>query len=54
MMNGTSFKRNRIAGFASAAVLSILIPVAIDQEYFRYNAYVLPVIGLLLVLLYLF
>jgi len=54
MMNGTSFKRNRIAGFASAAVLSILIPVAIDQGYFRYNAYVLPVIGLLLVLLYLF
>ena len=44
MMNGTSFKRNRIAGFASAAVLSILIPVAIDQGYFRYNAYVLPVI----------
>ncbi len=36
----------RVAGCATAIVLSIFIPVAIDQGYFRHNAYILPIAGL--------
>jgi len=46
--------RKRIAGWLAAIVLSIWIPVAIDQAYFRYNAYILPVIGLVAAILYAF
>src|SRR5579871_2906781 len=46
------WNRPRIAAWAGAIVLSICIPVAIDQAYFRYNAYILPIVGLLVVLVY--
>jgi hypothetical protein len=48
----TRINRARIAARGTAIVLSIWIPVAIDQGYFRYNAYILPVVGLLAVVLY--
>jgi hypothetical protein len=44
--------RKRVAGWAAAGVVTIWIPVAIDQSSFRHNAYLLPVVGLGVVLLY--
>ena len=38
---------------AGSNCLEYLDPVAIDQAYFRYNAYVLPVVGLIAIVLYL-
>jgi hypothetical protein len=46
-----SWNRKRIAGWVVAITLSIWLPVAIDQAYFRYNAYILPICGLALALL---
>ena len=45
------WNRKRIAGVAAAIMLSIWLPVALAQNYFRYNAYILPLCGLALVLL---
>jgi len=36
-----------------AIVLTLALPVALDQGYFRYNPYILPILGLIAVLLYL-
>jgi hypothetical protein len=47
------WSRERWAASAGAAVLTIALPVAIDQGYFRHNAYVLPVLGLVALLVYL-
>lgn len=47
------FNRKRWAGLAGAILLTIALPVAIDQGFFRYNPYLLPIIGLIAVLLYL-
>jgi hypothetical protein len=46
------WNRKRIAGWVAATVMSVWIPVAIDQAYFRYNAYILPVVGLIAALAY--
>jgi hypothetical protein len=46
-----NWNRKRIAGWAAAIVLSIWLPIALAQNYFRYNAYILPVCGLALALL---
>jgi hypothetical protein len=48
-----SWHRKRVATCLGAIVLSIWIPVAIDQAYFRYNTYILPVVGLAAIILYL-
>jgi hypothetical protein len=45
--------RERLATLALAIVMTIALPIAIDQGYFRYNAYVLPWLGLTACLLYL-
>jgi hypothetical protein len=47
-------KRNRrwISGLAGTLVLAVWIPVALAQNYFRYNAWILPVTGLIAVLFY--
>jgi uncharacterized RDD family membrane protein YckC len=46
-------KRERMATWAAAIVLTLALPVALDQGYFRYNPYILPILGLIAVLLYL-
>lgn len=46
-------RRERIAAFAGAIVLTIALPVALDQEWFRHNPYILPVVGLAALVLYL-
>jgi hypothetical protein len=45
-------KRERWAALAGAIMISLFVPTAIDQEYFRYNPYLLPVLGLIAILLY--
>jgi len=45
-------KRKRILSLATAIILSIGIPLVFYQEYFKYNAYLLPIVGLIAVLLY--
>jgi len=45
--------RKRIAGWGTAIVLSIGIPIAIDQEYFRHNSYALPALAMIALVLYL-
>jgi hypothetical protein len=47
------WSRTRILGLAPAILLTIALPISIDQGYFRYNAYVLPCLGLLAAILYL-
>jgi len=42
-----------MATWAAAIVLTLALPVALDQGYFRYNPYILPILGLIAVLLYL-
>lgn len=39
--------KKRVAGWLGVVVLSLCIPIAIDQGLFRYNAYILPVFGIL-------
>jgi hypothetical protein len=52
MGNMEARTRKRIAAWAAAGMVTIWIPVAIDQAYFRYNAYVLPLVGFGVALLY--
>lgn len=40
------------AALAGAIVVTIAFPIAIDQGYFRYNVYILPLLGLFACLLY--
>lgn len=47
------YKRKRWAALAGAVLLTIGLPIALDQGYFRYNAYALPVLGLCAAILYL-
>ena len=44
--------RERWAALAGAIVLTLVLPIAIDQGYVRYNAYLLPILGLLACILY--
>ncbi len=46
-------KTARWATLGGAILLTIALPIAIDQGYLRYNAYALPLLGLVAVLLYL-
>jgi uncharacterized protein YjbI with pentapeptide repeats len=46
-------KTEVLAALAGVIVLTIGLPIAIDQGYFRYNSYVLPLLGLAAVALYL-
>jgi hypothetical protein len=46
-------KRERSAALAGAIMLTIILPIAIDQGYFRYNPYALPILTLFATLLYL-
>jgi hypothetical protein len=48
----SKWNRKRIAALAAAMVLTFCLPVAIDQGYFRYNSYILPVGGLAALILY--
>jgi hypothetical protein len=52
MYSMAKWNRRRISAIAGALVLAIWIPVALAQNYFRYNAWILPVTGLLAVLFY--
>lgn len=45
-------RQKRLAAWAGAIVLTIGLPIAIDQGYFRHNAYALPLLGLVAALLY--
>jgi hypothetical protein len=47
------WRRERILGLALAILLTCALPISIDQGYFRYNAYVLPCLGLSAAILYL-
>jgi hypothetical protein len=47
------WRTERWAALAGAVIMTIGLPIAIDQGYFRYNAYVLPGLGLFSVFLYL-
>jgi hypothetical protein len=49
----SAWNRERWAALAGAIILTIALPIAIDQGYFRYNAHVLPALGAFAVLLYL-
>ncbi len=44
--------RARWGTAAGAVILTIALPIAIDQGYFRYNSHILPILGLLAVCLY--
>jgi len=46
-------KRKRVSALAGAILLTVALPIAISQDYFRYDPYPLPVLGLLAVILYL-
>jgi len=46
-------KRERIGALAGAILLTVALPIAIDQGYFRYNVWALPSLGLVTALLYL-
>jgi len=45
------WNRKRVATWATTISLGIWLPVALAQNYFRYNAYILPLCGLVLALL---
>ena len=47
------WSRRRAAALAGAILLTISLPIAIDQGYFRYSPYVLPCLSLVAVALYL-
>src|ERR1035438_4402125 len=44
--------RERIIALASAVVMTIALPIAIDQGYFRYNVWALPCLGMCAFLIY--
>lgn len=44
--------RERFLALGTAVVMTIALPISIDQGYFRYNAYALPILGLLAAILY--
>jgi len=46
------WNRERIVALGTAIITTIALPISIDQGYFRYNAYVLPCLGLFTVVLY--
>jgi uncharacterized membrane protein len=46
--------RDRSAALAGAVLLTLAVPIALDQEYLRYNVWVLPVLGLVAALLYVY
>ena len=46
------YKRERWAALAGAIMITIALPIAIDQGYVRDNPYLLPMIGLVAALLY--
>lgn len=48
----SKWNRKRIGALAAAFVLTICLPVAIDQGYFRYSSYFLPLGGLAAVVAY--
>jgi len=45
-------KRERLGALAGAIVITIALPIAIDQGYVRDNPYLLPALGLVAALLY--
>ena len=47
------WSRERWGALAGAVLLTIALPIGIDQGYFRHNAYALPVLGLVALLVYL-
>jgi hypothetical protein len=50
--SSTKHARERWTALAGAILLTVALPIAIDQGYFRYNAYALPCLGLAAVILY--
>src|SRR6266702_2861835 len=46
------WNRERIVALGTAIIMTIALPISIDQGYFRYNAYALPCLGLCAVILY--
>lgn len=46
------WNRERLLMIGTAVLMTIALPISIDQGYFRYNAYVLPILGLVAASLY--
>jgi hypothetical protein len=47
------FTRKRLATLAGAILITLALPIAFAQEYFIYNPYLLPILGLVAIILYL-
>jgi hypothetical protein len=46
-------KKGRFLLLGGAIFMTLLIPRAFEQEYFRYNPYLVPIFGLIAIILYL-
>jgi hypothetical protein len=46
------WNRERLLSLGTAVIMTIALPISIDQGYFRYDAYVLPILGLAAAILY--
>lgn len=50
----SNWSRERWAATAAAVLMTIALPIAIDQGYFRHSIYALPCLGLIAAVLYVF